>query len=306
MYPQGSAAHLAQADYERRRRNMEEEAKARLARAQTYADEAGPSSDVQAAWDRVDERNAQEQQTKDDRRQEWQQMIRPFAAKISPYTRVGYTCRDYAQLPNSKQLRSAEHLRYHELGRQYQFLAPDIGCDRQVTFEPAYARRKAPQNFVNLGNVQWFVWVCPDCTWPEHSNPPEKRKADFGRLRVQEKYSPEFCKRVEDLQAKDDAEDQVEFAGEKTREQRDAEGFKNAIVLSSDDDDCKAQDPSHATTTTNAFESPNVSPGPIRKKLNTGSHDKAEDLLERFLADVIVDPPLKKEFPPVENGDDLD
>ena len=285
---------------------MEEEAKARLARAQTYADEAGPSSDVQAAWDRVDERNAQEQQTKDDRRQVWQQMIRPFAAKISPYTRVGYTCRDYAQLPNSKQLRSAEHLRYHELGRQYQFLAPDIGCDRQVTFEPAYARRKAPQNFVNLGNVQWFVWVCPDCTWPEHSNPPEKRKADFGRLRVQEKYSPEFCKRVEDLQAKDDAEDQVEFAGEKTREQRDAEGFKNAIVLSSDDDDCKAQDPSHATTTTNAFESPNVSPGPIRKKLNTGSHDKAEDLLERFLADVIVDPPLKKEFPPLENGDDLD
>lgn len=305
-----SAAQLAQADVERRRRNMEAETRARLARAQTYADEAvvAPQQAQPPTLQQQADLQAQ-QQIKNDRRQEWQQMIQPLAAKISPYTRVGYTCRDYARLPNSEKLRSAQHLRYHELGRQPQFLSPDIGCDRQVTFQPAYARRKAPQNFVNSDRFHWFVWVCPDCTWPEHSDPPGRRKADFGKLTVQEQYSQEFCKRVLDLQAKDDAEDQVEFAGEKTREQKDAEGFKNAIVLSSDDDDCKAQDPLHATTTTtttNVFESPNVSPGPIRKKLNTGSHDKAEDLLERFLADVIVDPPVKKEFPPVKNGDDLD
>ena len=40
MHPPMSAAQLAQYDAERRRRNMEAETRARLAQAQTYADEA--------------------------------------------------------------------------------------------------------------------------------------------------------------------------------------------------------------------------------------------------------------------------
>ena len=204
---------------------------------------------------------------------DWMDVAKPLRQTCKPTDTIGYTCYQYARLADGgigkegctfhSALEVREQRNKANFGITQRQPMPDgtkaaLGCTREVSFEFTMPELT---NLTRYKRPQWFMWRCPDCKWPKPSTPNDPPPSDPSdpyyqhdrlqqRLEVRQLIDADFVAKVTKIAidkrrrasevAQAAASGDVVALPTKTRAQKDAEGYANAIDLDADADEATA------------------------------------------------------------------